>query len=120
MVDCQETAFSVRRAVFKWGDALELDERLKELMRNLGIAINDALSDSPGVGGAIESVREAGYDVFLVLEATIGVRRRAAVRDGKRKEPGDPTRETVQLKVNDQDMKFLKSLKIRVDDLDAQ
>jgi hypothetical protein len=106
---------------------LELDNHLKKLMRDLGIAINDALAESSDLSEAIETVREAGYDVFLVLEATIGVHRRA---DGETPagngEPAFPEgsdagdeAEPVQLKVNDQDMKFLKSLKIRVDDLDS-
>lgn len=97
---------------------MELDEHLKKLMQDLGIAINDALSDSPEVTEAIETVREAGYDVFLVLEATIGVRKRVDAPDTAEGE-GEIV-DGVRLKVNDQDVKFLKSLKIRVDDLDAQ
>jgi hypothetical protein len=107
---------------------LELDEHLKRLMQDLGIAINDALSDSPEVTDAIETVREQGYDVFLVLEATIGVRRRGESTDdhpaeaGESDEEGDVDDESgvvdrVRLEVNDQDVKFLKSLKIKVDDL---
>jgi hypothetical protein len=96
-------------------------------MQDLGIAINDALSDSPEVTDAIETVREQGYDVFLVLEATIGVRRRGESTDcpaeaGESDEEGDVDDESgvvdrVRLEVNDQDVKFLKSLKIKVDDL---
>jgi hypothetical protein len=93
---------------------LELDGHLKKLMNDLGIAINDALSDSTEINQALQNVRDAGYDVFLLLEATIGVNRRGS--DG-------PAREAlggeVQLKINKQDMKFLKSLKIKVDDLDS-
>lgn len=97
---------------------MELDEHLKKLMQDLGIAINDALSDSPEVTEAIETVREAGYDVFLVLEATIGVRKRVDAPDTA--EGGGEIVDGVRLEVNDQDVKFLKSLKIRVDDLDAR
>ena len=48
-----------------------MDDNLKRLMKDLGAAINDALSDSEGISEAIQNVRAAGYDVFLVLEATI-------------------------------------------------
>jgi hypothetical protein len=97
---------------------VELDDHLKKLMENLGVAINDALSDSADIGEAIEAVREAGFDVFLVLEATIGLNHRVDGEDaGEHSEYMDG--EEVQLKMNAQDMKFLKSLKIRVDDLDT-
>ena len=83
-------------------------------MQELGLAINDALSNSSGVNDAIDAVREAGYDVFLVLEATIGVHRRA--ESGEPADSGEATH--IRLKINDQDVNFLKSLKIRVDDPD--
>ena len=87
-------------------------------MENLGVAINDALSDSSDISGAIERVREAGYDVFLVLEATIGLNPR---REGDEhlEDSQHMGADEVQLKMNAQDMKFLKSLKIRVEDPDA-
>jgi len=95
---------------------VELDDELRQLMENLGVAINDALSDSSDISDAIDAVREAGYDVFLVLEATIGLN----PRHGGEMAPDTRRRrhDEVQLKMNAQDMKFLKSLKIRVDDGD--
>ncbi len=54
----------------------DLDERLKELMQELGNAINESLSDSDRIAGAIGDIKRAGYDVFLVLEATIGFNKR--------------------------------------------
>lgn len=100
---------------------MELDDRLRKLMQDLGVAINDALTESPGVAEAIETVRESGYDVFLVLEATIGVRRRQPGEEysseADRPAPDDEAPQ-IQLKVNDQDLKFLKSLRIRLDDSD--
>jgi len=62
---------------------MQLDENLKQLMKELGAAINDALSESEDISEAIQNVRNAGYDVFLVLEATIGfnnARKRTAVK----------------------------------------
>lgn len=99
---------------------MELDDQLRKLIEDLGGAINDALSDAGDVRHAIEAVRAAGYDVFLVLEATIGVRQRGPEdADAGADRDDAPSPGEVRLRVNDQDMKFLRSLKIRVDDLDS-
>lgn len=102
------------------GGVVELDQNLKKLMRELGATIQDALSGSEEIGAAIQNVKDAGYDVLLVLEATIGLNRRGPAAESADAEdaPRDEGSE-VQLKVNAQDMKFLKSLKIRIDDPNA-
>src|SRR3954467_5602903 len=53
-----------------------VEEPLKHLMQELGNAINDSLSESDRIAEAIGEIKRAGYDVFLVLEATIGCYRR--------------------------------------------
>ena len=53
-----------------------MDEPLKHLMQDLGNAINDSLSESDRIAEAIGEIKKAGYDVFLVLEATVGFNRR--------------------------------------------
>ncbi len=53
-----------------------VEERLKSLMQDLGNAINESLSDSERIAEAIGEIKRAGYDVFLVLEATIGFNKR--------------------------------------------
>jgi len=79
---------------------LQLDDRLKNLLRELGHAINDTVSESDRITEAISGVRSAGYDIILKLDATIGLARRDS----------DGARMTVQ------DRQFLESLRIRVDD----
>ena len=98
---------------------MQLDDNLKHLMKELGAAINDALSDSEEISEAIQNVRNAGYDVFLVLEATIGFNRRSKSEIGE-EASGTVTskRADMKLKVTAQDLKFLRSLKISVEDLD--
>lgn len=95
-----------------------LDEKLKELMQELGIAINESLSDSDRIAGAIGEIKRAGYDVFLVLEATIGFNKR---EEGAEETPdeiqaGEPaTRSetaTGKIRLTSQDQKFLRALKI--------
>src|SRR4051812_42207935 len=90
-------------------DVLQLDDNLKHLMKELGAAINDALSDSEEISEAIQNVRNAGYDVFLVLEATIGFNRRKA--DGTEEVGANGLKSgDMKLKVTAQDLKFLRSL----------
>jgi hypothetical protein len=96
---------------------LQLDDNLKHLIKELGAAINDALSESKGINDAIQNVKDAGYDVFLVLEATIGFNKKPT--DSPEETAGVAETEGAQLKVTGQDLKFLRSLKISVEDLDV-
>jgi len=100
------------------GGQLQLDDNLKHLIKELGAAINDALSESTGINDAIQNVKDAGYDVFLVLEATIGFNKKPS-GDSADETPGVTENENAQLKVTGQDLKFLRSLKISVEDLDV-
>jgi len=59
-----------------------VEEPLKNLMQELGNAINDSLSDSDRIAEAIGEIKRAGYDVFLVLEATIGFNKRNESDEG--------------------------------------
>jgi hypothetical protein len=92
-----------------------LDQRLKQLMKELGDAINESLAESEQIAEVISKIKSGGYDVFLVLEATIGFNKRGERSDDKPElvnvSKGDP-----EFKVDAQDMKFLKSLRISVDD----
>jgi hypothetical protein len=97
-----------------------VDEKLKELMQELGNAINESLSDSDRIAAAIGDIKSAGYDVFLVLEATIGFNKRedAEGNEGEEQETqGTPQFErTGKVKWTSQDHKFLRALKIAVDE----
>jgi hypothetical protein len=110
---------------------VQLDDNLKQLLRELGHAINDTVSESPRISDAIAEVRSAGFDIVLKLDATIGL----AHRDGKDAKitPNDrrfleslhiqvdqeilqEERQTPKLEMTPQDLRFLKSLKISLDD----
>ena len=110
-----------------------MDEKLKVLMQELGNAINESLSDSDRIAAAIGDIRRAGYDVFLVLEATIGFNKRDenetdAEAEGEQGEAVEAELETpaertprrgetrARIKWTSQDQKFLRALKIAVDD----
>jgi hypothetical protein len=93
-----------------------LDDKLKELMQELGNAINESLSDSDRIAEAIGEIKRSGYDVFLVLEATIGFNKREEGEESS----GSPMEVTydaaTKLKWTNQDHKFLKALKISTDE----
>ena len=103
-----------------------MEEPLKHLMQELGNAINDSLSESDRIAEAIGEIKRAGYDVFLVLEATIGFNRRdenAEDEDDEQaevaEEPKDPKRTfeaTGKIKFTSQDHRFLRALKSAVDE----
>lgn len=96
-----------------------LDDNLKQLMKELGAAINDTLSNSDRISEAIAKIRSAGYDVFLVLEATIGFNRRQEAGEDEPTETVGADGEA-QLNITSQDVKFLKSLKISIDDREVR
>lgn len=105
------------------GKAGCLDERLKGLMQELGNAINESLADSERIAEAIGEIKRAGYDVFLVLEATIGFNKRGEDEpaDGEseketRLETAARVETTGKIRLTSQDQKFLRALKIAVDD----
>jgi hypothetical protein len=97
-----------------------VEEHLKDMMQELGNAINESLSESDRIAAAIGDIKRAGYEVFLVLEATIGFNKREEDEDAAAdaEAPVAPALEikAARVKWTSQDQKFLKALKIAVDD----
>ena len=90
-----------------------MNDHLKELMQQLGNAINDSLGESDSIEEAIGEIKKEGYDVFLVLEATIGLNR----NDGEEDEAGDSEPFVAsEVSYTPQDHAFLKALNIKMDD----
>lgn len=95
-------------------------------MQDLGNAINESLSDSDRIAEAIGEIKKAGYDVFLVLEATIGFNKR---EEGQESSEGEAPEELGsgiveskgmsrggKMSWTSQDQKFLRALKISLDE----
>jgi hypothetical protein len=100
-----------------------VDDQLKHLMQELGNAINESLSESDRIAAAIGEIKRAGYEVFLVLEATIGFNRRGeededaqAAAEEAPKVAKSEFKTAGKVKWTSQDQKFLKALKIALDD----
>ncbi|MFB3826262.1 MAG: hypothetical protein ACE15B_05810 [Bryobacteraceae bacterium] len=97
-------------------------------MQELGNAINESLSESDRIADAIGQIKRAGYDVFLVLEATIGFNKRdenGESEEGQeeadatmefRPEPSRGWQPAAKFKFTTQDERFLRALKISVDE----
>lgn len=95
-----------------------MDEALKNLMQDLGNAINESLSDSERIAEAIGEIKSAGYDVFLVLEATIGFNKREGEESTDEESSVTPheTATTGKIRFTTQDQRFLKALRITADE----
>jgi hypothetical protein len=89
-----------------------VDPQLENLMRQLGEAVNDSISNSGQVAEAISRIKASGYDIFVILEATVGFNKHGGEEEeapavAKKKEP--------EWHISPQDARFLKSLRISLD-----
>ena len=92
---------------------------MNKRMKELGDAINETLANSDLIADVIARIKAEGYDVFLVLEATVGFNKKDGEEaDAETDEAADSTTPP-ELKVTAQDVRFLKSLRISVDDKQA-
>jgi hypothetical protein len=89
-----------------------MTSRLRELIQQLGEAIHESVIESEQIAGVVQDIRKHGFDVLLMLEATIGLNEVAA-KESRQLEAspegeGDgPFSQT--------DLHFLKSLRISVE-----
>lgn len=89
---------------------------MKKKIQELGNAINETLANSSEIAEAIDRIKSEGYDVFLVLEATVGFNKQEAANAVENEDAETTEAEDLELKVNAQDMRFLKSLRISLDE----
>lgn len=90
-----------------------VDQQLKKLMKELGEAINQAVAESDEISDVMARIKAGGHDVFLVLEATIGFNQRESSADPA---PQNEFKSTGELEITSQDLKFLRSMRIAVND----
>ena len=79
-------------------------------MKQLGEAINDSISGSEQIAEVIARIKNGGYDIFVVLEATVGFNKRESESSSAPRSQGEP-----ELHISPQDARFLKSLRISVE-----
>ena len=90
-----------------------MDDKIKQLLRELGTAINESISSSEEVNRHIQRIRDEGYDLYVVLDATIGLNKH------DEEEESAPATEMVvksdkevQFRINVNDLALLRSLGI--------
>lgn len=86
------------------------------MMKELGDAINHSLSDSDQIAEVISRIKAGGYDVFVVLEATIGFNQRDQDEAETETTAVNRSHSSADVEMTAQDVKFLKSLRISLDD----
>ena len=92
-----------------------LNQTVKNLIQKLGEAIHESVAESEHIAGVVKNIREQGFDVLLMLEATIGLNE-VDMEEAGSTEPLDPAAEPVVGPFTNNDLSFLKSLRISLTD----
>lgn len=93
-----------------------MTSRLRELIQQLSEAIHESVIESEQIAGVVQDIREYGFDVLLMLEATIGLN-----EVGKYAQPstgdsgGEDGKEAQSGAFTQNDISFLRSLRISVE-----
>lgn len=90
-----------------------MDQELKNLMKELGEAINQAVAESEQISDVMSRIKAGGHDVFLVLEATVGFNQNEGSAENP---PPRKLKSSGKLEITSQDLKFLRSMRIAVND----
>jgi len=94
-------------------------EDVKRMVQEIGSTLQRTLSESPQIAHCLNRIRAEGYEVSLVLEATIGFSKTGG-KDGPTEVSSFDVRvertEPAPLKMTPLDKKFLRSLKITVEE----
>lgn len=87
---------------------MDINDEAKQIVEELGAAINAAVEKSSEVALAIGRLRDVGYELELTLRLEIGLRRVDEREEG--------AQEDVTLELTDDDMRTLRRMKIRIDE----
>ena len=88
-----------------------LNQQVKDLIQKLGEAIHESMSESEQIAGVVRDIRKQGFDVLLMLEATIGLNE--IEDETEEKDEGD---EVIEGSFTRNDLTFLKSLRITTEE----
>ena len=92
-----------------------MNQQVKDLIQKLGEAIHESVSESDHISGVVREIREQGFDVMLMLEATIGLNQ--VDSDAEDSEDNGPEAETLANgPFTRHDLTFLKSLRITTEE----
>jgi hypothetical protein len=93
-----------------------LNQKVKNLIQKLGEAIHESVSESENIAGVVKNIRDQGFDVMLMLEATIGLNQ----VDAESEESSDSSNEDQPGVFTRHDLSFLKSLRISLPDSEEE
>ena len=91
-----------------------MNQKVKNLIQQLGEAIHETVSESEDIAGVVKNIREQGFDVLLMLEATIGLNEVEASSEETEEAAAEPT----EGPFTSSDLSFLKSLRISISEGD--
>jgi hypothetical protein len=95
-----------------------LNPKVKNLIQKLGEAIHESVSESEDIAGVVKNIREEGFDVLLMLEATIGLNEvEGEAASAEADEVLEEAGESAEGPFTASDLTFLKSLRIVLSDL---
>ncbi len=94
-----------------------MNQKVKHLIQKLGEAIHESVSESEDIAGVVKNIREQGFDVLLMLEATIGLNE--VEEEAEAEEELEPADSTAAGPFTRNDLTFLKSLRISLSDESA-
>lgn len=94
-----------------------MNQQVKELIQKLGEAIHESVSESDQIAGVVREIREQGFDVLLMLEATIGLNE---VDEEAGDEAAATPEEAVSGPFTRNDLSFLRSLRITTEEHPAE
>ena len=92
-----------------------MNQKVKNLIQKLGEAIHESVSESEDIAGVVKNIREQGFDVLLMLEATIGLNEVEA----EAAESPESSVEQTGGPFTNHDLNFLKSLRISLTEDDS-
>jgi hypothetical protein len=87
-----------------------MDPKLRAMLKELGDAINDSVSESERVNETIERLRDHGYRLSLNLDARIGIQREESFEDSSEAAEDQPP--MAEFRIDFRDLRFLKSVGI--------
>ena len=93
-------------------------EDVKRMVQDLGSTIQRTLAESPQIAHCLNRIKAEGYEVSLVLEATIGFNKTGS-REATEVSTFDfkvDKSEPAPIKMTPLDKKFLRSLKISIEE----
>lgn len=86
-----------------------MNRKMRNLIEQLGQAIHETVAESDQIAGVVRNIRAEGFEIVLMLEATIGL--------NEAESETESTKEIENAAIGSftaQDLSFLQSLRIRL------